>query len=130
MIINQLSVFLENRTGQLAEITGILASAGIDMKAINIAEAADYGVLRLIADDSKKAYDLLKAEGFVVSLSSVVGCNVPNVPGGLNKLVVAFSENSIGIEYMYSVFGNDNGNAFIIMKVSDNESAEKVLSNI
>lgn len=119
MTIHQISVFLENRAGQLAEITGILSENHIDLRAINIAETADYGVLRLIADDSRKASSVLLEHGFILSMTPVTAIAVPDEPGGLNRLLQVLSERNVDIEYMYSVFGRANGHAYMIFRVSD-----------
>ena len=119
MTIHQISVFLENRAGQLAEITGILSENRIDLRAINIAETADYGVLRLIADDSQKASSVLLEHGFILSMTPVTAIAVPDEPGGLNRLLQVLSERNIDIEYMYSVFGRANGHAYMIFRVAD-----------
>ena len=119
MTIHQISVFLENRAGQQAEITGILSENRIDLRAINIAETADYGVLRLIADDSQKASSVLLEHGFILSMTPVTAIAVPDEPGGLNRLLQVLSERNIDIEYMYSVFGRANGHAYMIFRVAD-----------
>ena len=105
MVIHQISVFLENRAGTLAEITGILSAQHIDLRAIHIAETADYGVLRLIADDSQRASAVLLEHGFILSMTPVAAIAVPDEPGGLNRLLQVLSEQHVDIEYMYSVFG-------------------------
>lgn len=129
MTITQLSVFMENRAGQLAEITTILAENSIDMRAINIAETADYGVLRLIADEPRRAAAILSEQGFVVSATPVVAMAVPDRPGGLNDVLRVLAEESIDIEYMYSVFGHRNGMAYMIFRVDDTERLCSVLES-
>lgn len=127
MIIHQLSVFLENRAGQLAEITGILAENNIDLRAINIADTTDYGVLRLIVNDTKKASDILLKHGFILSMTPVTAVSVPDEPGGLNKLLQVTAKEKIDIEYMYSVFGEEQGNAVMVLRVNDTEQLNKAL---
>ena len=117
MVIHQISVFLENRAGTLAEITGILSAQHIDLRAIHIAETADYGVLRLIADDSQRASAVLLEHGFILSMT-----------GGLNRLLQVLSEQHVDIEYMYSVFGRTNGHAYMIFRVSDPEGLAAIAS--
>jgi len=128
MTIHQISVFLENRSGQLAEITGILSENHIDLRALNIAETSDYGVLRIIANDSQKASAVLLEHGFILSMTPVVAVGVPDRPGGLAELLHLLSAANIDIEYMYSVFGQANGNAYMIFRVSDTDHFEKVLA--
>ena len=88
MTIQQISVFLENRAGQLAEITKILADNGIDLRALSIAETADYGVLRMIVDDPKRATGILLDSGYVMSLTPVLAVSVPDAPGGLSNVTL------------------------------------------
>lgn len=119
MKLKQISLFLENNKGQLEEITQILSDNNIDLKAINISETTDYGVLKLITDEPDKALNILIDNGYIVSVNSVVAVAVPNRPGGLNELLQLVSEENINIEYMYSVFGPGNGKAYMVLKVND-----------
>ena len=127
MSITQISIFLENRAGQLSEITKILSENSIDLKALNIAETADYGILRIISDDSDKAAKLLRDNGFIVTETPVAAAAVPNKAGGLNDLLNIISNEEIDIEYMYSVFGQKDGLAYMIFKVNDVEAFISVL---
>ena len=127
MSITQISIFLENRAGQLSEITKILSENSIDLKALNIAETADYGILRIISDDSNKAAKLLRDNGFIVTETHVAAAAVPNKAGGLNELLNIISKEEIDIEYMYSVFGQKDGLAYMIFKVKDVEAFISVL---
>ena len=129
MTIHQISVFLENRAGQLADITGILADAQIDLRAINIAETADYGVVRLIVNDLYKATTLLKDAGYVHSLTPVVGVAIPDVPGGLNRVLQALTDAKVNVEYMYAFLGGkDVDHAYMIFRVADDKAAEAALA--
>lgn len=127
MSITQISIFLENRAGQLSEITKILSENSIDLKALNIAETADYGILRIISDDSDKAAKLLRDNGFIVTETPVAAAAVPNKAGGLNELLNIISKEEIDIEYMYSVFGQKDGLAYMIFKVKDVDAFTSVL---
>lgn len=127
MSITQISIFLENRAGQLSEITKILSENSIDLKALNIAETADYGILRIISDDSDKAAKLLRDNGFIVTETPVAAAAVPNKAGGLNDLLNIISKEEIDIEYMYSVFGQKDGLAYMIFKVKYVEAFISVL---
>ena len=129
MTIHQISVFLENRAGQLTEITGILAQNGIDLRAINIAETSDYGVLRLIADKPQEAATTLLEHGFILSITPVVAVSVPDVPGGLAKVLDVLANENIDVEYMYSVFGQVNGLAHMVFRVGDTEKLLTVLKS-
>ena len=128
MTIPQISVFLENKAGQLADITGILSKNQVNMRAINIAETADYGVLRLIVDDATKASSILLEQGFILTMTPVVGVAVPDTPGGLSKVLSVISTAGIDVEYMYSVFGQKDGQACMIFRVADTDGLTAVLS--
>ena len=127
MTIPQISVFLENKAGQLADITGILSQNQVNMRAINIAEATDYGVLRLIVDDAAKASSILLEQGFILTMTPVVGVAVPDTPGGLSKVLSVISGAEIDVEYMYSVFGQKDGQACMIFRVADSDGLTAVL---
>ena len=128
MTIQQLSVFLENRAGQLAEITEILAEHGIDLRAIHIAETTDYGVLRLITTAPHEAASILLEKGCVLSMTPVMAAAVPDKPGGLAKLLAVVAQANIDIEYMYSMFGNGDGMVYMIFRVADLERLASVLT--
>ena len=119
MNIHQISVFLENRTGQLAEITRLLAKENIDIRAISIAETADYGLARMIVDDSHKASAILLEHGDILSMTPVYAVEVPDRPAGLAELLEVLAEAHVDVEYMYSLFTHKEGNAYMVMRVSD-----------
>ncbi len=127
MTIPQISVFLENKAGQLADITGILSQNQVNMRAINIAETTDYGVSRLIVDDAAKASSILLEQGFILTMTPVVGVAVPDTPGGLSKVLSVISSAEIDVEYMYSVFGQKDGQACMIFRVADSDGLSAVL---
>ena len=112
MTVYQISVFLENRAGQLAEIAKILGDNGIDMRAISIAETTDYGVLRLIVDQPQKTTSILLQRGFILSMTPVLVVAVQDHPGGLAPILQLIAEGSIDIEYMYSLFTHKEGKAY------------------
>ena len=115
MEVRQISVFLENRSGQLAHICRIIADAGINMKALNIAETSDYGIVRLITDKPEKTVKVLADDGLVCSCTDVVAISVPDVPGGLAGVLEVIAKKNISIEYMYSMMGNDGKNHAIMV---------------
>ena len=119
MSIHQISVFLENRTGQLAEITGLLAKEHIDIRAISIAETADYGLARMIVDDAQKASSILLQHGDILSMTPVWAVEVPDRPAGLAELLAVLAENHIDVEYMYSLFTHREGYAYMVLRISD-----------
>ena len=119
MNIHQISVFLENRTGQLAEITQLLANEQVDIRALSIAETADYGLARMIVDDSYKASSILLQHGDILSMTPVWAVEVPDRPGGLAEVLGVLAENHVDVEYMYSLFTHREGCAYMVMRVSD-----------
>lgn len=129
MSINQISIFLENKTGQLAEITGLLAGNHINLRAISIAETADYGVLRIIADDAEKATSVLLANGNILSMTPVTVVAVEDKPAGLSDLLTLLSKGNVPIEYMYSLFTHQNGKAYMVFRIDDEEEFIKLLDS-
>ncbi len=121
MSIHQISVFLENRTGQLAEITQLLAQNHVDIRAISIAETADYGLARMIVDDAQKASNILLQHGDILSMTPVWAVEVPDRPAGLSELLAVLAESHIDVEYMYSLFTHRDGCAYMVLRISDEE---------
>ena len=119
MNIHQITVFLENRSGQLAEITKLLSDAGVDIRAISIAETADYGLTRMIVDDCHKASAILLEHGDILSMTPVWAVEVPDRPAGLAELLAVLAEAKVDVEYMYSLFTHKDGFAYMVMKVSN-----------
>ena len=119
MNIHQISVFLENRTGQLAEITRLLADNHIDIRALSIAETSDYGLARMIVDDSHKASNILLQHGDILSMTPVWAVEVPDRPGGLAEVLGFLAETGVAVEYMYSLFTHRDGCAYMVMRISD-----------
>ena len=130
MAIQQISVFLENKPGTLAEMTGVLADAKIDMRALSLAETKDFGIARLIVDDVYEASHVLKEAGFVNSLTPVVGVLIPNEPGGLNRILQVFTEEKVNIEYMYAFMGGSKDHAYMLFRVGKDmeKTAEAALA--
>lgn len=127
MIINQISVFVENKRGRLTEITKVLEKNSIDIRALSIADTKDFGILRLIVGNSDKAVEVLKADGFTVSLTKVIAIGVDDKPGGLAKAMEILYNNSINVEYMYAFISRTEDKAYVILRVEDNEKALKIL---
>ena len=119
MNIHQISVFLENRAGQLAEITRLLAENEIDIRAISIAETADYGLARMIVDDAYKASSILLQHGDILSMTPVWAVEVPDRPAGLAELLAVLAEAHVDVEYMYSLFTHRDGMAYMVLRISD-----------
>ena len=128
-MVYQISVFLENRAGQFAEITTVLAQNGVDLRAISIAETADYGVLRMIVDDRTKAADILMQHGYLLSMTPVLVIAVPDQPGGVAPVLAKLAEGDMDIEYMYSLFTHKEGKSYIVFRVAENEKFVQLLSS-
>ena len=126
-MINQISLFLENRKGQLAEITHLLADNGIDMRAISIAETADYGILRILVDDTERAAEILRENGSILTLTPVTIVGVPDEPAALSKLLTLIADGGVDIVYMYSLFAGANGKAYMVFRVVDKDKLADVL---
>jgi hypothetical protein len=125
MIIKQLSVFLQNKTGRLTELTRTLSENGINMTAFSIADTADYGIVRFIVPQPEVALRILKEKGFSVNTTDVICLIVPNEPGGLYRALQVLSDNQVPIEYMYA-FASDNG-ASVVIRSESNEQVIQVL---
>ncbi len=128
MNIEQLSIFIENRPGRMAEITGLLAKNQIDIRALSIADTTDYGILRLIVNDPAKAQLVLKEEGVTVSITKVIAIAIPDSPGGLHQAVEVLDKAGIEIEYMYAFLNPRKDTAFVIIRVENNEKAIDALT--
>ena len=126
MIIQQLSVFVENKSGRLFEVMQILGDANINVSALSIADTSDYGIVRLIVSNPDEALRLLKDQQFSVQKTPVIGCKVPNIPGGLKTLLTYLAEDNISIEYMYAFSIGDD--ASIILRTENCEKTIDALS--
>jgi hypothetical protein len=124
MIIKQLSVFLENRTGRLTELTGALAEHDINISAFSIADTADYGILRMIVDRPELAETILREKGFAVKITEVVCMIIPHRPGGLHKALQIISDNNVAIDYMYA-FASGECQATVVIRA---DSLQKIIA--
>ena len=129
MNILQISVFLENRAGQLAEITRLLAQEGVDIRALSIAETSDYGLARMIVSNANQASSVLLHHGDILSMTPVYAVEVPDAPGGLAGLLALLAENDLDVEYMYSLFAHAEGKACMVLKVSNEPKFLSVLGD-
>ena len=128
MIIKQLSVFLENKTGRLNEVTSLLGDAQINISAFNIADTSEFGILRMIVSDPGKALVVLKEASFSVSLTDVICLSTPNQPGALAKALNILADEGVFIEYLYA-YSNEGKSANIMLKPTDIPKCIKVLSD-
>lgn len=131
MSIKQISVFLENKPGTLESMTSTLAENKVDMRALSLAETKDFGIARLIVNDVYEAMNVLKEANFVASLTPVLAYAIPDEAGGLHKLLTAFTDAGVNIEYMYAFLGSKSapGKAYMIFRVADTRNAENALSS-
>ena len=128
MSMKQISVFVENKPGALYALTAVLAQGQIDMRALSLAETKDFGIVRLIVNDLYKTTTLLKDAGYVHSLTPVVGVAIPDVPGGLNRVLQVLTDAKVNVEYMYAFLGGkDVDHAYMIFRVADPEKLIAVL---
>jgi hypothetical protein len=128
MKVEQISIFLENKAGRLAEVTGILGGAGINIRALSLADTSDFGILRLIVNDHAKAKEVLKENGFTVGRTEVVAVEVADRPGGLNNILQILFEAGINVEYMYAFVQQSGENAVLIFRFDDIDNAIDVLT--
>ena len=128
MAIRQISVFLENTTGRLSEVTRTLAKSGINLRAISIADTADFGILRLIVNKTDEAVNALTEAGFTTRQTAVVAVEIEDIPGSLASLMELFQKSGINIEYLYASLEGKNGKAVVIFKLEDHEKGLKILN--
>ncbi|MDP4121432.1 MAG: ACT domain-containing protein [Bacillota bacterium] len=129
MLVKQISVFVENKPGRLAEITSLLADANVNLRAVSIGDTTDFGILRMIVDKPEVAEKALKDAEMAMSVTQVLALAIEDVPGGFSKAVKILSQNGVSIEYMYAFNTGHFGKASIIIRVNDNEEAIKTLSD-
>ena len=127
MLIKQMSVFVENTTGRLAELTRVLANDGIDIKASCIADTVDFGILRCIVDNPEQATRVLKENGFTASITEVIAVELEDRPGGFADVLEILAKAEIGVDYIYSTIRSKEGAAIIVLKVKEPYRAIDVL---
>ena len=131
MFIKQISVFLENRPGTLRELTERLGSNGIDIRELSVADTQNFGIVRMImrSDVIESAMSLLKEEGYTARMNHVICAEIPDVPGGLGKLLGVIEDAGISVEYMYSFRRNAAGNVLLVLRLSEQEEGCKLLQD-
>jgi hypothetical protein len=127
MKAEQISVFIENKSGRLAEVTRVLGEADVNIRALSLADTSDFGILRLIVNDREKAQTVLKGKGFTVSKTEVVAVEVPDRPGGLFQILNTLDCESINVEYMYAFVERCGENAVIIFRFDETDKAINAL---
>jgi len=127
MRVKQISLFLENKSGRLAEVTRLLGQKDINIRALSIADTTDFGILRLIVSHPEKAFEALKDEGFTVSMTDVIAVEVDDKPGGLGAVLQVLQDAGINIEYLYAFLEKSSNDALVVFRVEQVDDAIKVL---
>lgn len=126
-MLKQISVFLNNVPGILAELTGVLKDEGINIRAMTVAETADYGILRMLVDKTDKCVSILKTHNYLVSLTDVIAVDIPDKPGALHEIASVLGKEGVNIEYLYSSLVKDE--AIIVLRIDDIDKAAEILGN-
>ena len=126
--IKQISIFVENKPGRMAGVAKALGDAGVNIRALTIAEAGDFGVIRMVVDDTERGYTALREKGFMVSETDVLAVEIKDVPGGLYEIADSLGMNNINVEYAYAFVTTKAERAMLILRVDDIERATEVLS--
>lgn len=129
MLIKQLSVFVENQSGRLADIAEMIGGAGIDIRAISVADTTDFGVLRLIVDKPDTAKDVLAENGLAVSLTDVIAVGIDDKPGAFAAVLRLLCDVGVDVEYMYAFISRKDGQAYVILRVNDNQKTLDTLGD-
>ena len=127
MKVEQISIFLENKSGRLADVTRIVGEGGINIRALTLADTSDFGILRLIVNDSSRAHEILKAAGFTVGMTEVVAIEVPDRPGGLADILDLIGDKDINVEYMYAFVEKSGDDAVVIFRFDEPDKAIAIL---
>jgi len=128
MKVKQLSVFLENKAGTMAELSHLLADKGINLRALCIADTQDFGIVRLITTEPELTLMHLREAGYICTITEVLAVAVDDTAGGMNGILVALADANLSIEYTYASLSPKAGKAFLIVRVKDNEAAEAALT--
>ena len=130
MRVEQISIFLENKSGRLADVARVLATAGVNIRALSLADTADFGILRLIVDQNDRAKQALKENGFTVGKTEVIAVEVPDRPGGLALILRALDSAKINVEYMYAFVQRSGDNAILIFRFDELDAAIRALTQV
>jgi hypothetical protein len=129
MTIEQISIFVENQPGRLAEITKILAEAQVDLRAMCIADTADFGILRVIVDSPSRAIQALEASNCVVSITQVLAVEIEDTPGSLARVLAILAKEDVSVEYLYAFITRKKDDAYVIFRVEDPERATEIFAS-
>ena len=128
MKVEQISIFIENKSGRLAEVARVLGEKGVNIRALSLADTSDFGILRLLVDNTDVAQTTLKENGFTVNKTEVVAVEVPDDPGGLYNILQVLDDAEVNVEYMYAFVERNAGNAVIIFRFDEVDNAIAVLN--
>jgi hypothetical protein len=128
MLVKQLSIFLENRSGRLSEVTKVLGKENVNIRALSLADTSDFGILRLIVDRPDEAYHILRQGGFTIRETDVLAVEVADQPGGLARVLDRFASSGVNVEYMYAFVEKSGDQAIMIFRVEDPEQAAELLT--
>ena len=129
MSLKQLNIFVENKQGTLVAITDTLANHNINIRALSIADTEEFGILRLIVNDTEMACKMLAEEGYLIKATDVVGVKIGDEPGKLSKALQVLDESKINMEYLYAFMSRKEKHAYVVLRVADNAAAEAALQN-
>ncbi|MDR2500145.1 MAG: amino acid-binding protein [Treponema sp.] len=129
MAIKQISVFLENNAGRLAEVTKVLAQGAVNIRAISIADTADFGILRLIVNNHAQALQALSDAGFTTRISDVAAVEIPDTPGSLAKVMELFQRSQVNIEYLYASLEGNTNKAVVVFKLEDHQKGLAIIKD-
>lgn len=127
MSLKQLTVFVENKQGTLVDITDTLATNGVNLRALSIADTQDFGLLRLIVNDNDTAANALKEKGYILKVTEVVGVKIGDQPGKLSKALAVLADAAVNVEYLYAFMARTERHAYVVIRPTDNDAAEHAL---
>ena len=129
MALKQLTVFIQNKKGTVVSVTEILSKNNVNLRALSIAETQDFGILRLIVSDEKTAEAVLKESGYLIKVIDVIGVKIGDEPGKLSEALAVLDKEDINVEYLYAFMARTEKHAYVVLRVEDNATAEKALSD-
>ena len=129
MAIKQLTVFIENKKGTVVSVTEILAANNVNIRALSVAETQDFGMLRLIVNDTEAAEKILAEEGYLIKVNDVIGVKIGDEPGRLSAALGVLDEKKINMDYLYAFMSRTEKHAYVVIRVEDNAAAEKALED-
>ena len=126
-MLKQLTVFVENKQGTLVDITDTLATNGVNLRALSIADTQDFGLLRLIVNDNETAASALQEKGYILKITDVIGVKIGDAPGKLSKALSVLAQAGVNVEYLYAFMARTQKHAYVVLRPTDNAAAEKAL---